>query len=106
MSNPDYPVATSALILVDFLNDFLADDGKLHGAVAPMLGKLNLKANLQRLLEGSRKARVKASFSPHGLNKHGFDTIKFLHPCFQMAIKNQIFWKGQQGGNSSNRCSR
>src|SRR5262249_9809847 len=36
-----YPTQTSALILVDVLNDLLAEDGKLAGQIGPMLAKLD-----------------------------------------------------------------
>jgi nicotinamidase-related amidase len=98
MSEPVYPVATSALILVDVLNEFLADDGKLNGAIAPMLEQTHLKANLQRLLDGARAKGVKVFFSPHGLDEHSFDGVKFVHPRFQQAVANKMFWIGSPGG--------
>jgi ureidoacrylate peracid hydrolase len=98
MSTPVYPVETSALILVDVLNDFLADDGKLNGMIEPMLKQLNLKENLQRLLDGARSAGVKIFFSPHGLDEHSFDDVKHLHPRFKQALDNKVFWKGSIGG--------
>lgn len=97
MSSPNYPANQSALILVDVLNEFLAEDGKLHGAIQPMLEKTELIANLQRLLDGARAAGVKIFFSPHGLDEHSFDDIRHLHPRFQMAMDNQMFWKGSRG---------
>jgi hypothetical protein len=42
-----YSTANSALILVDVLNDFLAEDGKLAGMIGPMIEKLELRRNLQ-----------------------------------------------------------
>lgn len=98
MSDPVYPVATSALILVDVLNEFLAEDGKLNGAIAPMLEQTQLKANLQRLLDDARAKGVKVFFSPHGLDEHSFDDVKFLHPRFQQAVANKMFWIGSPGG--------
>jgi nicotinamidase-related amidase len=93
-----YPVATSGLVLVDVLNEFFAEDGKLNAMIAPMLEQTDLIANLQRLLDGARKAGVKVFFSPHGLDEHSFDDVKQIHPRFQMAVENQVFWKGSHGG--------
>lgn len=98
MNSRKYPLATSALILVDVLNEFLAEDGKLNAMIAPMLEQTDLIANLQRLLDGARNAGVKVFFSPHGLDEHSFDDVKEVHPRFQMAVENQVFWKGSQGG--------
>lgn len=97
MSALSYPVQTTALILVDVLNDFLADDGKLSGAIGPMVARLGLKENLARLLAGARKAGVKVFFSPHGMDEHSFDDIKHLHPRFQWAVENRVFWIGEKG---------
>lgn len=97
MNTLNYSVQESALILVDVLNDFLAEDGKLHEAMAPMLEKTQLIANLQRLLEGARAKGLKVFFSPHGLDAHSFADVPHVHPRFQMAIDQQIFWKGSRG---------
>jgi nicotinamidase-related amidase len=98
MNSRIYPVNKSALILVDVLNEFLAEDGKLHGAIAPMLEKNQLIENLERLLAGARAAGMKIFFSPHGLDEHSFDDVRHLHPRFQMAMDNQMFWRGSKGG--------
>jgi len=97
MNTLTYPVNESALILVDVLNEFLAEDGKLHEAIAPMLEKTQLIRNLQRLLDGARAQGLKVFFSPHGLDAHSFDDVAHVHPRFQMAIDQQMFWKGSRG---------
>ena len=56
--------ANSALILVDVLNDFLAENGKLAGMIGPMIEKLELRRNLQHLLDGVRKAGLKTVYAP------------------------------------------
>ena len=97
MSLSNYTPHSTALILVDVLNEFLADDGKLNASIAPMLNSLNLIANLQRLLDGSRQRGVTIFFSPHGLHEHSFDDVKALHPRFQMAMDSKMFWIGSRG---------
>jgi len=97
MDKPLYPARKTALILVDVLNDFLADDGKMHGQIAPALEQTNLIANLQRLLAGARQAGVQIFFSPHGLNEHSFDDVPHVHPRFAAGLANQVFWKGSYG---------
>src|SRR5215468_11857230 len=99
MTDRSYPTNTSALILVDVLNDFLAEDGKLAGQIGPMLEKLNLKANLQRLLDGARKVGVKVFFAPHGVDEHSFDDVPYIHPRFKFGMDNKVFWKGSYGGD-------
>jgi ureidoacrylate peracid hydrolase len=99
MSERCYPTTTTALILVDVLNDFLAKDGKLGGMIGPMVEKLDLKAHLQRLLDGARVAGVKIFFAPHGVDEHSFDDVRQVHPRFQFGLDNHVFWKGSYGGD-------
>jgi ureidoacrylate peracid hydrolase len=99
MPNRSYPTATTALVLVDPLNDFLAEDGKLNGQIGDMLRKLNLRPQLERLLEGARAAGVKIFFAPHGIDDHSFDDVKYILPRFQFGIENKVFWKGTYGGD-------
>jgi ureidoacrylate peracid hydrolase len=97
VSTLTYPTSTTALIFIDVLNDFLADDGKLSGMIGPMLKELNLKANLQRLLGAARSAGVKIFFAPHGVDEHSFDDVAHVHPRFRFGLENQVFWKGSYG---------
>jgi nicotinamidase-related amidase len=99
MNTLNYSTETTALVLVDLLNDFMAEDGKLHGMIAPMLEQTDLVANLKRLLEGARKAGVKIFFSPHGVDEHSFDDVHHVHPRFQFGLDNQVFWKGSRGAD-------
>lgn len=99
MNAPVYPVASTALILIDVLNDFLADDGKLHPQIATMLRHTKLIDQLKHLLAGARAAGVTIFFAPHGLDAHSFDDVAHVHPRFQMALEHQIFWKGSYGAD-------
>ncbi len=99
MSNNNYPAESSALILIDVLNDFLAADGKMNAMIGPMRDQLALIPSLERLLEGSREAGLTIVYAPHGLDEHSFDDFKHLHPRMQMALDNQVFWKGTYGAD-------
>ena len=99
MTDRSYPTNTSALILVDVLNDFLAEDGKLAAQIGPMIEKLNLKENLQRLLDGARRSGVKIFFAPHGVDEHSFDDVQHVHPRFQFGLDNKVFWIGSYGAD-------
>ncbi|MGJ6968834.1 cysteine hydrolase family protein [Streptosporangium sp. G11] len=99
MSTRTYPADRTALILVDLLNDFFADDGKLNGLIAPMLKRMDLTARLAHLIERSREKGVRLFYSPHGIDEHSFDDVKSLLPVFQGALDNHVFWKGSYGGD-------
>jgi ureidoacrylate peracid hydrolase len=99
MSGRSYPTSTSALILVDVLNDFLSPDGKLAAQIGPMLEELNLRVNLHQLLLGARRAGTHIFYAPHGIDEHSFDDVRHIHPRFQFGIDNKIFWKGTFGAD-------
>ena len=98
-SAPTHPPDRTALILVDLLNDFFAQDGKLHGLIAPMLDAMDLPARLAHLIEKSREAGVRLFYSPHGIDDHSFDDVTALLPVFQTALENHVFWKGSYGAD-------
>ena len=99
MSLPNYPRDKSALVLVDVLNDFLADDGKLNGQIKPMVDKMDLKTSLNRLLDGSRAAGLPVVYAPHGLEETTFNDFKYVFPRVQWGKDNQVFWKGSRGAD-------
>lgn len=92
-----YSTSCTALLLVDVLNDFLDEEGKLASAIGPMIEKTNLKPNLHRLLEGARAAGVKVFYVPHGFHERSFDGVKHVLPRWQLAMTNKIFWIGEWG---------
>ena len=94
-----YALDETALLLVDVLNDFLDEKGKLAGRIGPMLKKTDLIAHLERLVAGARAAGVKIFYVPHGLHEHSFDDVKHVHPRWQWAMENKLFWKGEWGGD-------
>ncbi|WP_158746498.1 isochorismatase family cysteine hydrolase [Acidisphaera sp. L21] len=94
-----YSTRDTALLLVDLLNDFLDDEGKLAGRIGPMLEKTNLKENLKRLINGARAAGVKIIYVPHGLHEHSFDDVQHIHPRWQWAMDEKVFWIGEWGAD-------
>jgi nicotinamidase-related amidase len=92
-----YSTDDTALLLVDLLNDFLDEKGKLAPRIGPMLAKTDLKTGLSRLIAGARSAGLKIFYVPHGLDEHSFDDIPHVHPRWQWAMENKLFWKGQWG---------
>ncbi|WP_191296620.1 cysteine hydrolase family protein [Lentzea cavernae] len=89
----------TGLVLIDLLNDFIAEDGKLYPAVAAALEDGEFVARLRRLIAGARAAGIKVFYGPHGLDEHSFDDVRQVHPTFRNALKNQVFWKGTHGAD-------
>jgi ureidoacrylate peracid hydrolase len=99
MNDRIYPPQTTALVLIDLLNDFLAEDGKLHASIAPMLEKTGFMSHVAQLLDGARAAGMKIIFAPHGTDEHSFDDIKHVHPRMQWAVDNEVLRKGTYGAD-------
>jgi nicotinamidase-related amidase len=99
MNDRSYPPQTTALVLIDVLNDFLAEDGKLHAAIAPMLEKTGFMQHVAQLLDGARATGMKIIFAPHGTDEHSFDDIKHVHPRMRWALDNEVLRKGTHGAD-------
>jgi nicotinamidase-related amidase len=97
MPGPTYSIDRTALVLIDVLNDFLAEDGKLYGQIGPMLEKLDLKPRLEHLLDGARRRGLRVLYAPHGIDEHSFDDVPHILPRFQFGLDNMVFWKGSYG---------
>lgn len=94
-----YSTADTALLLVDLLNDFLDENGKLSQRIGPMLKKTDLFSHLTRLIDGARSKGVKIFYVPHGLHQHSFDNVAHVHPRWQWAMENKVFWIGEWGAD-------
>lgn len=97
MTKAVYPTDISALVVIDLLNDFLSERGKVHGNIKSELERVRFIPNLTRLLAGARKAGLQIVYAPHGLNEHSFDHFKYVHPRLQVAMQNHVFWEGDFG---------
>jgi ureidoacrylate peracid hydrolase len=55
---------TSAVVLIEFQNDFTSPGGALHGAVEEVMTKTDMVANTQRVAEAARAAGVTVMHAP------------------------------------------
>lgn len=94
-----YSTSDTALLLVDLLNDFLDENGKLSQRIGGMLVETDLKAHLARLVAGARAKGVKIFYVPHGLHEGSFDDVEHVHPRWQWAMDNKVFWMGSWGAD-------
>ena len=97
MTETRYAADDSAVLLVDFLNDFLAKDGKLAPEIGAMVARLDLKRKYRRLIDGARAAGIKLFYVPHGVDEHSFDDVPRLHPRIQHGVDQRITWIGGWG---------
>ena len=74
---------TTALVLIEFQNDFTSEGGVLHGAVAPVMDKTGMLAKTVALVEAARAAGVTIMHAPitfapgYGeLSRHPYGILK------------------------------
>jgi nicotinamidase-related amidase len=100
MTETEYPRDISALIIIDPLNDFLSEGGKLHDGIKSELERVKFIPNLIRLVEGARKAGLQIVYAPHGVDEHSFDDVPYLHSYLHKNTRDQqYFWKGTWGAD-------
>jgi len=99
MAETTYAIDTSALILIDLLNDFLSPQGKVYSRLAEQYKKVGFIPNITRLVEGARAAGLQIVYAPHGLNEHSFDDVKYVPHRMTAAMEYHIFWEGEFGGD-------
>lgn len=95
-----YPADETALLLIDTLNEFLSEDGKLWERGKEVIEGVNLLDNLERLLAGVRSSdRVKIVFAPHRLDEHSFQGWQFMTEGQKLGLDFQVFWAGSKGAD-------
>lgn len=56
--------AKTAMVLIEFQNDFTSDGGALHGAVADVMGTTGMLANTVAIVDAARQAGVTIMHAP------------------------------------------
>ena len=88
---------TTALVLIEFQNDFTSDGGALHGAVAESMDSTGMLDHAREALEASRAAGVTVIHSPiqfqegyHEITSHPYGILKGV-------VDSTAFVKGSWG---------
>jgi nicotinamidase-related amidase len=75
--------ATTAIVLIEFQNEFVSEGGALHPAVAPVMEKTGMLANTVSLVDAARAAGVTVMHAPitfapgYGeLSRHPYGILK------------------------------
>jgi nicotinamidase-related amidase len=89
--------ATTAVVLIEYQNEFTTDGGVLHGAVAEVMDKTNMLENTQRVVEAARAAGATIMHAPitfaagyNELSKHPYGILKGV-------VDGSAFVKGSWG---------
>src|SRR5690349_23384137 len=56
--------ASTAIVLIEYQNEFVSDGGALHNAVAPVMEKTGMLANTVALVDAARAAGVTIMHAP------------------------------------------
>lgn len=88
----------SALLLVDPLNDFIAEGGKLWPYAREVAEHLKLVENLGRLAARARQTDTLVVYVPHHRHAPGdYDDWKYVNPSHAWARKLRPFERGSWG---------
>ncbi len=89
--------ATTAVVLIEYQNDFTSEGGVLHGAVQGVMDKTDMMANTQRVVDAARKAGVTVMHAPITFSP-GYNEIS-SHPygILKGVVDGNAFVKGSWG---------
>jgi nicotinamidase-related amidase len=94
-----YDPKITALLCIDFYNDFLSEGGKLWPMVKTMATELNLIGNLRSIVKTARDAGITVYHVPHHRWEPGdLENWKYPTPYQLSGNERQIFAKGTWGG--------
>ncbi|MDX6221334.1 MAG: ureidoacrylate peracid hydrolase [Frankiales bacterium] len=102
--------STTAVVLIEYQNDFTSDGGVLHPAVMEVMDKTEMLANTQRVVDSARAAGATVMHAPisfaagyNELSKHPYGILKgvvdgnaFVKGSWGAAIVDQL---APQGGD-------
>lgn len=88
---------TTAVVLIEYQNDFASEGGVLHGAVEEVMGKTGMLANTKRVVDAARSAGVTVMHAPITFAK-GYGELS-AHPygILKGVVDGQCFVKGSWG---------
>ena len=89
--------AKTAVVLIEYQNDFTSEGGVLHGAVEAVMEKTGMLANTERVVEAARSAGATIMHAPITFAK-GYDEIS-AHPygILKGVVDGNAFVKGTWG---------
>jgi ureidoacrylate peracid hydrolase len=88
---------TTAVVLIEYQNDFTSEGGVLHGAVDEVMGKTNMLANTKRVVEAARAAGVTVMHAPITFAKGYGELSARPYGILKGVVEGQCFVKGSWG---------
>ncbi|MBC5765111.1 isochorismatase family cysteine hydrolase [Ramlibacter albus] len=94
-----YPLASTAVLFVDPLNDFISEGGKMWPYLKDNAARVNLLPNLRRLQSAARAAGVRVGFVPHRRWREGdYEGWRFTNFTHRKTAEHRFFAAGTWGG--------
>lgn len=91
-------MSSTALLVLDPYNDFLAPEGKIWPYIREVAERLGAVPNMRALVSAAREAHVQVVFVPHRQFEAGdLDGLRFLNPTHAGAKRLQPFVRGSWG---------
>jgi nicotinamidase-related amidase len=89
--------ATTALVLIEFQNEFVAEGGVLHNAVAPVMEKNGMLANTVALVDAARAAGVTVMHAPITFAPGYGELARHPYGILKGVVDGNAFVKGTWG---------
>jgi nicotinamidase-related amidase len=89
--------ATTALVMIEFQNDFTSEGGALHGAVAGSMAETGMLANARRALDAARAAGATVIHSPIAFQPGYYEITSHPYGILKGVVDSTAFVKGTWG---------
>lgn len=89
--------ATTALVMIEFQNDFTSEGGALHAAVAGSMAETGMLANAKRALEAARAAGATVIHSPIAFQPGYYEITSHPYGILKGVVDSTAFVKGTWG---------
>ena len=88
---------TTAVVLIEFQNDFTTEGGVLHEAVSAVMDKTGMLANTREVVEAARKALATVMHAPIGFTEGYGELTKHPYGILKGVVDGRAFVKGSWG---------
>jgi ureidoacrylate peracid hydrolase len=90
---------TTALVLIEYQNDFTSQGGVLHDAVKEVMAKTDMLANTKRVVEGARTAGAAVMHAPISFAQGYGELSAKPYGILKGVVDGQAFVKGTWGAD-------
>ncbi len=88
---------TTAVVLIEYQNDFTTDGGVLHGAVSDVMAKTNMLANTRQVVDAARKAGATVMHAPITFAQGYGELTRHPYGILKGVVDGEAFVKGSWG---------